>query len=520
MKTATICCMLCVACLSLPSRSVAGDLEEATNWTSFRNGGHSMASGELPIEWSATDGVAWELELTGYGQSTPVVFQGRVYVTSVVGPKKEGVRVTCLDLTSGDEIWSKQFDSATQGESNYMHSRAAPTPAVDEHGVYAFFEGGDLISLAHDGATRWEKDLAEKYGPFQNNHGLGSSLAQSDELVFLNLEHQGPSRFVAIDKKSGETRWEVERPSGSSWTSPIVISSSSGESVVVSSAGSVTAYEVNSGKEQWTIDGLEGNSVPSPTFDGMNLLIGARLPELGSTAEAGKSNLCMVLNDDGQFDIRWRATKVFSDYASPVATDGCVYYLNKAGVLFCLDLATGESHYTERLGVECWATPLVADGRVYFFGKNGETVVIKSGPTFEKVAVNQLWDLSNPPKPESYVEFQGSGHGHGGPGGEGGRGGMIAALMKGDANQDGILTKEEIPEPFQAMLSRVDLNADGSLDADELKAMEESFRQRREGSREGARDPIVYGIAAAEGTIVVRTGTRVYGIRTNSEVAP
>ena len=97
---------------------------------------------------------------------------------------------------------------------------------------------------------------------------------------------------------------------------------------------------------------------------------------------------------------------------------------------------------------------------------------------------------------------------------------MIAALMKGDANQDGILTKEEIPEPFQAMLPRVDLNADGSLDADELKAMEESFRQRREGSREGARDPIVYGIAAAEGTIVVRTGTRVYGIRPNAEVAP
>lgn len=97
---------------------------------------------------------------------------------------------------------------------------------------------------------------------------------------------------------------------------------------------------------------------------------------------------------------------------------------------------------------------------------------------------------------------------------------MRAILTKADANQDGILTKDEIPEPFQAMLPRVDLNGDGSLDAEELKAMEESFRKRREGSREGARDPIVYGIAAADGTIVVRTGTRLYAISKNLEVSP
>ena len=449
-----------------------------------------------------------------------MIYEGQVYVTTVVGPMKEKVQITALNMTNGEVVWSEQFEAATPGESNYMHSRAAPTPVVDEQGVYAFFEGGDLVSVTHDGKSRWRKNLAEKYGPFKNNHGLGSSLAQSDDMLFLNLEHQGPSRLLAIEKQTGQVKWEAERPSGSSWTSPIVVKATGSESVVVSSAGSVTAYDVGTGKQQWTIDGLEGNSVPSPTFDGENLLIGARLPEFGSTTEAGKSNLCLKLKDNGEFHVRWRAKKVFSDYASPVVADGCVYYLNKTGVLFCLDLESGEPHYTKRLGVECWATPLVAGGHVYFFGKRGETVVLKAGPTFDKVAVNQLWDESNPPKPETYVEHQGSGHGHGGAGGGGRRGGMIAMMMKGDANEDGILTKDEIPGPFQAMLPRVDLNKDGSLDAEELKAMEESFRKRREGSREGARDPIVYGIAAADGTIVVRTGTRLYAISQKKEVTP
>jgi len=519
--------------------SSAEELSQTGSWTEFRNGGQSTATGSYPKEWSQSKGIAWEQELIGYGQSTPVILDGKVYVTSVQGPMKEACRIVCYDINSGKELWSEQLDAVTKSESNYMHSRAAPTPLIDDRGVYAFFEGGNLAALKHDGSTLWERDLNKKYGPFKNNHGLGGSPSQSAGLIFLNLEHSGPSCLLAIDKQTGKTRWKVERPSGNSWTSPIVIQGEESSSVVVSSAGAVTAYDATSGKELWSVDGLEGNSVLSPTYDGLHLLIGARLPEFGSNSIASKSNLCLQLKS-GQFEVQWRAKKVFSDYASPVVADDCVYYLSKAGILSCLDLETGDSHYMKRLGVECWATPLVADGHVYFFGKKGETVVIRSGRTFEKVVENQLWDVSNPPKPETYVEHQGK-HGHGASGhgatGEhgaaatgkdgasdkhdsgGGSGGMLGMLLRGDKNKDGILTKEEVPDQFQPMFPRVDLNKDGSLDAEELKAMAESFRKRREGSLEGARDPIVYGIAAANGTIVVRTGTRLYAIR-EAEMKP
>ncbi len=136
-----------------------------------------------------------------------------------------------------------------------------------------------------------------------------------------------------------------------------------------------------------------------------------------------------------------------------------------------------------------------------------------------------LWDSENVPKPESYVENNESpsGHGPGGPGagggpgnrgGAGGRGsGMLANLMKSDADSDGTLSATEIPEDFKPMLARIDTNKDGALDQAELKAMADSFAARRSDSRDTARDPIVYGAAAVDGTIVIRTGTRLYCIQ-------
>ncbi|MFN9718668.1 MAG: hypothetical protein ACK58L_08255 [Planctomycetota bacterium] len=196
---------------------------------------------------------------------------------------------------------------------------------------------------------------------------------------------------------------------------------------------------------------------------------------------------------------------------------------------------TGETQYTERLGTTCWATPIISGDQVFFFGKDGTTQVISAGPVFTKVSSNSLWDLKNPPAPETYTEHQGGGHEHGalsaesglkgeageadrepkgGPGRRGGPGGgMIAMLLKGDLNGDGNISAEELPTEFREMMPRMDSNKDNVIDAVELKAMEETFRKRREGSRESARDPIVYGVAAADGACVIRTGTRLYCVR-------
>lgn len=564
---------LSAALLATVAQARANDAA-VSQWPSFRSGGSSAVADNLPSTWSGATGISWQVETAGYGQSAPIIVDSNVYITSAVGPMKQECAVTAFDLSNGHQLWQERIQAAATGASNYMYSRAAPTPVADETGVYAFFESGDLLAVKSNGEQIWHRNFTKEFGPFESNHGLGSSLAQSADLLFLNLEHKGPSKLIAVRKSDGYIVWQADRPSGSSWTSPVVTE----QSVIVSSAGSLSAYHLASGKQQWSVAGMAGNSVPSPCVVGDRVFTGARIPEFGSTSEAAKSNLCVriihssqpvsstkqkrsqiqqvsakaseTLNDSLQAEVVWRSGGAVCDYASPVVTDGRVYYLNKVGVLSCLDADTGEQLYRTRLSAECWATPVVADNGIYFFAKDGTTKVVARGPEFQLLQTNQLWDPKNPPAPESYREAERSGHGHGGghvaqdglkhgsdhggktveathgqkPTGEKvddkakdappqrGPGGMIGAMMKGDVNADGILQADEISADFRPMLKRVDTNGDGSIDQVELAAMAKSFTERRKNSQASSRDPIVYGVAAVPGTIVVRTGTRLYCI--------
>lgn len=552
-----------VLAIAVPAR--AHDVA-MSQWSAFRNGGNSAVADDLPVTWSPSRGIAWQVETDGYGQSAPIIFDATVYVTSAIGPMKQKCALSAYDLVSGKTRWQKSIQAAAPGPSNYMNSRGASTPVADETGVYAFFESGDLLAVTSNGERLWHRNLTKDLGPFESNHGLGSSLAQSADLLFLNLEHKGPSRLIAVRKSDGYIAWQADRPSGSSWTSPVVTA----ESVIVSSAGRLTAYETSSGRQQWMVAGMEGNSVPSPCVVGDRIYTGARIPEFGSASDAAKSNLCVRIvhagrptdsseqtdtgirqtavtpsSKDAQAEVIWRLGGAVCDYASPVVADGRVYYLNKVGVLSCLDADTGEQLYRTRLGAECWATPVVADNGIYFFAKDGSTKVITREADFRVLQTNQLWDPKKPPAPESYREAEGSGHGHGG-GRHGGQqaakhgsdhgdkadgakhagkdtagppqrgpGGMIAALMSRDANKDGVLQEAELSADFRPMLKRVDINGDGSLDQAELAAMAKSFAERRKKSQASSRDPIVYGVAAVSRAIVIRTGTRLYCIADN-----
>lgn len=499
--------------------------DDSDHWLSFRNGGSSAVAGNLPVNFSPTQGINWQQETDGYGQSAPLIVNGQVIISSVIGDMKETCALTAYDLSTGDKIWQLTAESSQLGPSNYMNARAAPTPVADTNGVYCFYESGVLLAANHDGKMIWERDLAKQMGEFSSNHGLGSSLAQTDALLFLNLEHRGPSFLLAINKSDGKIRWKADRPEGSSWTTPVVLHKHG--QVVVSSAGHLAGYNIRTGDEIWKIEGLDGNSVPSPTVYNDTVFVGARVPEFGSSSEAAMSNRCVQVTKDSAKTL-WKAENAVCDYASPVVAGDQVYFLNKVGVLTCIDAKTGDELYRKRLRAECWATPIVAENGIHFFGKDGTVRTIERGPEFNVISTSQLWPPDQAPAPETYTEAAGKqSHSHGSAthtgdaakketGSEsktGGRAsGMIAAMMKGDSNEDGILTSEEISPDFRPMLKRVDTNQDGSLDQAELQAMAKSFADRRKNSRQSSRDPIVYGVAAVPGTLVVRTGTRLYCI--------
>lgn len=442
----------------------------ADAWPGFRGDGTGQTAARgLPLTWSPTDNVAWRVDLPGYGQSSPVVWAGQVYLTAVDGPEKEKLYVLALDARTGRTVWSQEFAASRTGKNNPVMSRAAPTPVADADGLYVFFESGDLFAFSHAGEKRWHRSLADTHGELKNNHGLGSSPAQDAERLYLQVDHFGPSYLLAVDKKTGRDVWKAQRPGFPAWTSPVVADWNGKPAVVASGGSLLVAYDPATGKELARLEGLTGLNIPSVCPAGGLLVVAAgenrQKPDLAATA---RSN-CLVrlgAKDGTAFETLWGTKKVVSGTASPVVADNFVYFVGKSGLVHCHDLKTGEELFSERLDDTPWATPVVAGEYVYFFGKTGVTTVLKIGREFDKVATNRLWTR------EEYEA-------------------RLAEAKKQAA--------KTLPPPPPAGKGP---GGGPPVPKEELEAM-----------RYAAVGDVVYGVAAAHDTFYIRTGTQLIAVR-------
>lgn len=389
-------CFLAFSTVGLAMAMVA---PAAADWPAFLGwpDRDRSASHQPPLTWSAEEAIAWKSTLPGHGQSSPVIIGDAIYVVAVEGPMKEKNLVLRYDLKTGEQVWQREFTSSLQVKNEYLTSRAAPTPLADPDGVIAFFESGNLVALDGDGNPRWQRDFIADYGKYEGRFGLGGSPAQNGDTVFVLADDESIAYLVAINKTDGKTAWKVDREPRTSWSSPILMNLHGTEQIVVSSSGSVDGYDATTGKQLWTFDEVGGNTVASPYPVGQDsFLIGASPGRNGEDSEGAKqSNLLMRINsnEDGfSTEVVWRNEQATSSFGSPIAYEGIAYYTNRSGVLYAIDLVTGEDIYTQRVGHSNWATPVGIGDRVYIFGKSGEGTVIKTGREYEVLAENRLWD--------------------------------------------------------------------------------------------------------------------------------
>jgi outer membrane protein assembly factor BamB len=341
---------------------------------------------------------------------------------------------------------------------------------VDAAGAYVLFESGDVARLSpKDGRVVWTRALFREFGAYQNNHGYGSSPAQSRNAVFILVDHQGPSYLLALDKSSGRTLWKTSRPSRMSWSSPVVATHEGREVVIVSSSGDVRAYDAQSGEELWVFEGINGNHIPSAVVDGDRIFVGAsvpRGPRAGSGRTTAQSNCALRMDvRDGKAvaSLLWEGRGGVCEYGSPAVHRGLVYTVNPAGVAYAADAGTGEVRYSERVDGPSWVPPIGHGDLVYFCSKAGVTTVVKSGPTFERVATNRLWEPGAAPSEE--VNYAPPAR----PQGVGGRPGGGEAGARGGGG--------------------------------EARAAY------------GPLDPCVYGVAAVDGAFYVRVGSHLFCVR-------
>ncbi|MDF1811326.1 MAG: PQQ-binding-like beta-propeller repeat protein [Verrucomicrobiales bacterium] len=352
-------------------------------WAEFRGSGQSFAKDAgLPVEWSDSKNILWKKALAGEGQSSPVIANQSVYVSSTGGDQKEHLYLEAFALDDGALQWKAEFAATQKPEKvTDMISRGAPTPVVDSHGVYVFFESGDLFGLDLEGNTVWERRLATEFGEYVGGHGIGTSLVNTPDHIILSIDHDGPSYLLCVKKSDGSTVWKTERSSRVSWTTPVY---RNGE-IFVSSNGSVDCYDSATGKQIWTVTGIKGNTVASPTLQDDLVVVGSSNPGDCMAIKAGGSG------DVTDTNIVWRAAGVTSSFGSPLIHKNLVFFVNRAGVIQAVHLADGTLAWQHRLPSSTWASPLTVGDSVYFFCKDGQTAILS--PTVDgpgELVVNEL----------------------------------------------------------------------------------------------------------------------------------
>ncbi|MBA4189409.1 MAG: pyrrolo-quinoline quinone [Planctomycetaceae bacterium] len=373
--------LLTLLLLSIPAVVVAAPPDV---WPGFRGTGDSISEAkQLPLKWSATENIAWTAELPGFGQSSPVVWKDKVFVTSVDGEFKDTLHVLCFDLATGKQLWKKTFDGSIKVKVSDYVSKGAPTPIVTADRVLALFESGDLFALDHTGKELWQRSLVKDFGNFSGQHGLGTSPVLAGDAVLVLVAQARSPYLLAVDSATGKDRWRTEDAFGSSWSSPAVVKVGDTLTALVSSSGLAAGFDVKTGKRLWEVDGLKGNTVASPTVFGDHVL-------MGSSDKASQ----MVVRLDSELNaekrVAWRSAGATSSFGSPLVYKDLAYSVSREGIAVCLDVKTGKEHWDTRLPASCWASPIGGAGRVYFFTRDGVCIVAKAGTEFEQLAENKL----------------------------------------------------------------------------------------------------------------------------------
>ena len=362
------------ACLAVPCH--------AAQWTGFRGQGTSRASGAgYPLEWSPEKNLAWDVQLPGYGQSSPVVHGSQVFLTALEGPYKETLSVLSLSLETGELLWRRNFSPTQRIKVSNMVSKAAPTPAADADSVYAFFETGEFLALSHAGELRWQRSLVQEYGEFQGRHGIGSSLRLTRNGVLVLAAHSGPSFLLSADRKQGRTSGEASgptaspgarRPSAGTGTKRSFWPEA-GTGSTPSAAGTVACSGT------WT--GWKGTGFPHRPLS-------RAAPSSAPARRDTTWPFASRAEDEGRPSILWRAANASTYFCSPLVYRDQAYFVNKAGVAYCLSLTSGEELWTQRLQGQNWVSPIGAGDQIYFFSMKRGTDVLRASSRFEKLAEN------------------------------------------------------------------------------------------------------------------------------------
>ena len=381
-------------CLSIGLMLCQAPAAAAADWPQFRGptGDGLSDATNVPIRWSATENVAWKTRVPGRGWSSPVLAGGRLYLTTAVGADAGDVslRALCLDTSDGRILWDVEVlrpESQATKQVHTKNSLASSTPVVQDGRLYVHFGHMGTAALDLNGEVLWrQQDIG--YKPV---HGNGGSPALVDDLLVFSCDAAQDPFVVALEQATGKARWRTPRNTSArqkfSFSTPLVIEVDGQQQIISPGSGFVAAYDPHSGDEIWRVGYGEGYSVvPRPVFAQGLVFVSSGF---------NRARLLAIDPQDARGDasgshIVWSHERGVPLTSSILADGDELYFVSDNGVASCLDARSGKVHWSERLAGDFSASPVYADGRLYFVNEAGVTYVVRAGQEFELLATNDL----------------------------------------------------------------------------------------------------------------------------------
>jgi len=348
------------------------------NWPNLRGPfGQGIAYDVTPpVEFDVAAGknVRWKTPIPRPGASSPVVWEGRVFLTGA----DENVReIYCFDAANGKMLWRRAAKQpADVPKVSDEHNHAASTGATDGKLFFAIFSTGDLMAVDMKGAIAWTR----AFGTPKSSYGYASSLIAYKHL-FVQIDDSNSAVLYALDPATGKTVWQKQRKVRESWASPIIAISDNREMVVLAENPTATAYDVNTGAVVLSTECLEGEVAPSPAYARGTMIVANEHAKLSAISLATGT-------------VAWSGEDDLPNVASPLATEDFVFTTDSFGVVNCYDIGTGRKLWIHEFDESFYPSPVLASGHIYAMGNSGTMHVFRSSKTFVSVADSKLGEES------------------------------------------------------------------------------------------------------------------------------
>ncbi len=400
---------------------------QADEWPQWRGPAeNSTYAGKLPLEWSAESGIAWKTKIPAWGTSTPIVTGDAIFITT--HDEQNRMLLIKLERASGRHKWTREVGMAETPRTapkrerqtfHRLHNLASPSPVTDGKTVVVHFGDGELAAFDFAGKELWKKNLQQEYGTYTIWWGHANSPVIVDGLVISVCMQDSlsdianslaPSYLVAHDLETGEERWKSMRMTGApseqadAYTTPVLMQIDGRQQLVVMGANELDGYDPKNGRQLWFLTGLQGGrTVTGPTVaDGLLYVTRGMRGALLAIKPSGSGEL-------PKSSIVWQQEKTTPDTPCPVVSNKLLFTVTDDGIARAYDAASGKLAWTERLGGDFKASPIAADGKIYFLNTSGLCTVVAAKAKFEKLSENQLNDetLASPAAADGRLYIRG-----------------------------------------------------------------------------------------------------------------